>query len=466
MTRRSTGTVRKRGDVWHVRYYVDGQRFEESAETGDERAARSLLAQRRREIADGSWKAPHARTAAARVEAARESLEAAIAAAPEGAPITLSRYLDGWTMRRREAGVRNARAEAQWFAMYVTPTLGARSLASITRLEIKDLVDGLTRTTSKKTGRVLAARSVLHVYRTLATAFADAVLDALSAASPCTLKTRKGELPKKRDGSSTWRAQAVYSLAEAEHVLTDPRVPADRRAFCALELLAGLRANEACGRRWRDYDASAEPLGRLTVATQADGADADRDTKTGDVREVPVVPALASILDDWRRVGFPLLFGRHVEPDDPIVPTRHDMTGRSFRNPATTHDRLLEDLKRIEARRVPHAQHSMRATFLSRLEAVGANMAIARRATHAAPSDVVGGYIRTSWADLCREVGKLDIEIRRAAKVIPLHAAKASNGGSYGGSDDAVSEEAANQVDRDGPRWIRTNTRPVMSGEL
>ena len=47
-------------------------------------------------------------------------------------------------------------------------------------------------------------------------------------------------------------------------------------------------------------------------------------------------------------------------------------------------------------------------------------MGIALRATHKAPSDVVSGYLRVSWEDLCREVSKLQLRVRRGADIIPI----------------------------------------------
>lgn len=68
-------------------------------------------------------------------------------------------------------------------------------------------------------------------------------------------------------------------------------------------------------------------------------------------------------------------------------------------------------LPAAEVRRVPSARHAQRATFLTLLEADGANMAIARRATHRAPTDVVGGYIRSTWAQVCDEISKLALAL-------------------------------------------------------
>ena len=50
-------------------------------------------------------------------------------------------------------------------------------------------------------------------------------------------------------------------------------------------------------------------------------------------------------------------------------------------------------------------------------------MSVILRCTHAAPSDVVGGYIRTQWAEVAAEVAKIRFELRRDAEVIPLRAA-------------------------------------------
>ncbi len=359
MKRRETGGIRKRGAVWWIHYRVDGERYFESAETGDERAARSLLAQRRREIREGTWKPPSER-------AVTETL-------------TTRTFIEGWIEARRENGVRNWRDESHWMKAYVLPTIGDMPLKDVKRTHVRDLISALTRGKSERTGKPYSPRTILHVYRTLVTAFADAVLAEKITTSPCTLRTRKGELPRMRDADPKWRASAVYTRDEAETLLSSEDVPIDRRAMYGLMMLAGLRSSEATGRTWRDYDPTAEPLGRLTVATQADGTDADRETKTGETRDVPVHPTLAALLAEWKLSGFPMMFGRHPRPGDPIVPSSVSPRARlKFRSPSGVYEQLARDLKRLELRRVPSLRHAMRATFLSLLEIDGANMAIAR----------------------------------------------------------------------------------------
>lgn len=447
MGRRALGSIRRRGRVWWLRYQAHGQRIEESSGTGDERTARALLAQRRRELAEGTWTPPGERAAAAHVERLEVELEAArIAQGTKG--VTVRAFLEQ-RIAKRSGVVRSARNEAHYFRAFVIPTLGAMELAKVERAHVRDMMAGVRGAVSPKTGQQLAARTVLHVYRAFSAACADAVLDGVIAANPCTLRARRGELPVKGQGDRKWRSSSVYSLAEIEQLVTSPAIPADRRTMYALEALLGVRSAEACGLRWGDYEPAAVPLGRMLVERQADGAKGERPTKTGEVRDVPVHPALARLLDAWRREGFPMLFGRRPTSADPIVPTRNDMTGRSFRVPTSVHNRLLDDCDRLGLPRRRWAQHALRASFLTLLENAEANVAIGRRATHAAPADVVGGYIRVSWGDLCREVAKMPLAV----------------GQSVGQSFASAAPTPENKREADGPSRGRTGPEPKKPGE-
>ncbi len=428
MIRKSKGTVYLRGAVWWIAYSWQGERYYEKA-SADQRVAKSLLAKRRKEGPE----------------------------APKAAPVSLTveRYLDRWTTGR-QGRVRHADNEVAFFVRYVYPQIGSMVLGEVTRADMIALVETLERTVSEKTGKLLSARTVLAIYRTIQVAYSDAMTDLGLKSTPCTLKTRRNELPRKRDVSPTWRKEAVYTLAEIETLLSSPALPPDRRAFYGLMALAGCRSSEAAGLRWRDYDHAETPLGRLTVARQADGPRVERETKTGDTKEVAVHPVLAELLSHWRRVGFAQIFGRDPRPDDPIVPSRGDESGETFRGRSQSHRSLVGDLKRAGLRAVPSCQHAMRATFLTRLSADGAIMAIARRATHAAPKDVQGGYDRSGWLDLCREVAKLSITLRAPEGTTSLAAARVTR---------SVTN-ASIRYENSGPTWTRTRTRPVMSGEL
>src|ERR1700733_14236816 len=106
----------------------------------------------------------------------------------------------------------------------------------------------------------------------------------------------RGELPAKVDKDPEWRTSATYTTREVEQLISDPRIPVERRVQYALKALAGLRHGEVAGLRWRHYDATLEPLGRLVIATSYDTGR----TKTEVTRRVPVLQLLAKILAAWR----------------------------------------------------------------------------------------------------------------------------------------------------------------------
>jgi len=439
--KRETGGVRKRGRVWWLYYRVDGKRYDESTGQGDERVARSRLAQRRKEIREGTW------TPAAEREV-----------------LTVNAYAEKWIARRREAGVRNARDEETRLRSWVLPLIGDKPLAEIKRADVKAVMQHAQTTPSPTTGRPYAPRTVLHIYGVMRLMFGDAVADELMPATPCTLKTRRGELPAKRDADPQWRSRSIYTREEAETLISDERVPWDRRVYTALQLLTGMRAGEAAARRWRDYDADAAPLGRLLVHSQISKGE-ERETKTGLTREAPVHPTLAAILAEWKLSGWPMYFGRHPGPDDFIVPNRH-----SSRSPRRKKQliRMQEDLERLGLRREGRGRHALRATFLTLLQSDGANMGIATRVTHKAPGDVVSGYLRVSWDDLCREVGKLQLTVRKGAGVIPIRRAvgeaqRASSGDSLGDSHrkTPVSSVKSSAADGTRTRGLRRD-RPAL----
>jgi integrase len=87
-------------------------------------------------------------------------------------------------------------------------------------------------------------------------------------------------------------------------MISDVRIPADRQLVYAFGLLAGMRPGEVAALRWRHYDASAEPLGRLLVATAYNTKrNITKGTKTETTKTIPVHPTLAAMLAEWRLSG-------------------------------------------------------------------------------------------------------------------------------------------------------------------
>ncbi|HWO17115.1 MAG TPA: hypothetical protein VNO30_00005, partial [Kofleriaceae bacterium] len=166
------------------------------------------------------------------------------------------------------------------------PHLGMLRMDEVRPRHVRDLVRAL------KAAGELAPRSILHVFRALHTMFENAMVDELVTVNPVVMKA--GELPKKRDKDPEWRLQATYTVREVERLISDPAIPVERRVQYALKALAGLRHGEVAVLCWRHYDATAEPLGRLTIAVAyCSPTRRIKATKTEETRAVPVHPVLA-----------------------------------------------------------------------------------------------------------------------------------------------------------------------------
>jgi integrase len=80
--------------------------------------------------------------------------------------------------------------------------------------------------------------------------------------------------------AAPWRATAVYTREEIEQLISDQRIPEDRRVLYALKALAGLRHGEAAELTWSRYDTTQKPLAAIRLER----------TKTKVPRQIPVHP--------------------------------------------------------------------------------------------------------------------------------------------------------------------------------
>lgn len=383
-----------RGEVLWVRYAgPTGKIVRESAYTRDKRTAKRYRATRLEEVAEGTWvpaSERHARTP------------------------TVASYAEEWLERQHERGIKSYRQESQKLTDHVLPLIGSQRLDAVRPRDVIRLVEKLKRIRSSKDGSPLGARTVINSYQVFRRMMRDAVIDEHIVGSPCVLPT--GTLPKKRDKDPTWRAHAVYTRSEIEALISVPEIPEDSRAFYALMFLLGVRSGEAAGRRWRDYDERARPLGRMLIATQLD----DEEVKTEVPREMPVHPTLAAILAEWRLSGFPRWFGRPPRPGDFIVPetsNQHQRRGE-FRKVPTSLRRLRRDLTTLGIRH--RTQHDARRSLISVAQVDGCDREILRSCTHGDRRDVMDDYSVFPWAAKCREVGKIQIQRLGGAEVFPI----------------------------------------------
>ncbi|HET6613665.1 MAG TPA: site-specific integrase [Kofleriaceae bacterium] len=349
------------------------------------------------------------------------------------APRTVRAYAERWIDERRKLDHdwQNDRGRLK---NHVLPIIGDIDMDDIRPRHIADMIKRI-----RDDGKI-GQRTLYNVYGVVSAMFRDAVLDVdLAGAveqSPCILDER--HLGPREDKDPEWREHAVFTRAEVEMLISDERIPQDRRTFYAIECLAGLRLGETAALRWRHYQPEIQPLGKLLVAhSYSSRKDRVKGTKTGAVKHVPVHPTLAAILAEWRLGGWERLVGRHPEDDDLIVPLppevaarRKTRAGDPHRNDDYVGKRWREDLPALELRH--RRGHDMRATFITLALEDGADETVIRtRITHTSKSrSAFDGYNRgRQWAIVCAEVQKLRISRRSVGPVFQLATGLATGGG-------------------------------------
>lgn len=329
----------------------------------------------------------------------------------ETGAFTVRLYAQQWIDQRRARGVGSVDEDEARLKKHALKSIGALAMSDVRPRHIRELMLGLKAKvgTEKKD---LAPRTVRHIFGTLHTMFADAVVDELVSSNPCALK--RDDLPKKIDKDPMWRAGAIFTREEVETLISSPKVPEDRRVFNALLFLTGARFGEVAALRWSSYDKAREPLSHLLIATSfSTRKKIEKSVKTQVTREVPVHPTLARILAEWRLSGWQRMLGRAPRADDLIIPSRIG----GHRRVDTSYDAFHLDLDALKLRR--RRQHDAKRTFITLARRDGARADILEAVTHGPRGDIMNIYTTLPWELLCEEVAKLKIELREG-KVIEL----------------------------------------------
>ncbi len=334
--------------------------------------------------------------------------------------LTVRAYAADWIKDRR-GRVQTVGDEDTRLKLHVLPHVGDLKLEDVRPRHVRDMVAALRKGD-------LAPRTVRHCYSTLRTMLQTAIREELIQSNPCVLG--RDELPKKQDKDPAWRATAVFARSEVEALISDPRIPLDRRVLWALLALTGCRFGEVAALRWRAYDRTQEPLGLLSVHASFDKkSKREKSVKTGTPRRVPVHPTLAAILAEWRMSGWAEYTKREGEParqptdDDLIIPSRRG-DHRGVRLMLTRFHGDLDRLKGLtaddaEAGLRHRRMHDLRRTFISLALTDGARKDVLRWVTHGPEGDIVDLYTTLPWSALCDEVAKLRVS-RRDGTVVAL----------------------------------------------
>ncbi len=377
------GGIYKRGTKLWIWYFdASGERIFEptSSRVGEEARARTTL--------EGIER---------RIEAEKRT------GIPAG-ELTVKGYGERWLKGRPGQGIGTAADEAARLRLHAWSILGDVLLKELRPHHVRDMVRAL-KLKKSALGLPLAPRTIRHVYGHLHAMLHEAVVDELIASNPCALK--RGELPAKIDRDPTWRSGAVFTRDELERLISDERVPEDRRLFYAIAFLAGLRTGEISALRWRAYDSEIDPLGKLLVAASFNTRTrTEKAVKTGKPREVPVHPTLAKLIAGWKLSGWQRLIGRRPGPDDVLLPKADEQN----RDAHFVLYWFRQDCELLGLRR--RRQYDSRRTFISLAQADGARKDILRWITHGPEGDIVSLYTTLPWDALCAEVAKLRVELR------------------------------------------------------
>lgn len=370
-------------------------------------------------------------------------------------PETVRAFAEPWIVKRRELDLDWKNDEGR-LRLHVLPVIGDMRIADVRTRHIVDLFHGIR----TNTARPVAQRTVYNIYSVVAALFRDAKLADRIEQTPCCLDERQlGPLVDKDRG---WRAGAVFARDEVQTIISDERIPFDRRIVYGLEFLAGVRHGEASALRWEHHEPQMKPLGRLLVANSYNTRKGkEKGTKTDAERHVPVHPTLAAMLAEWKLHGWESMVGRAPTPDDLIVPLPPDVAarrrsreGEPFRGHDYSGKRWRDDLETLELRH--RRGHDARATFITLALDDGADPHIIEsRVTHTKPQrSAFDGYNRSrQWAIVCGEVAKL--KISRVTAPVEQQAVSAAVTGAV--------TAAASAEDDSGKEWRRRESNATGS---
>jgi integrase len=401
------GVRRRPGRPYEI-FYADpaGKRVQETAGS-DLREAVRLRAERIEEVRAGTWTRADQRR--------HESL-------------TVASWSATWLERRaaRPNPPRTLHDDAARLRDWILPVIGSVKLEELTVDHVRRVLHELRTTPSERTGKPLAANTITNAFGTLAKCLRDAAKElgrAGVAWVPPVDKLDDDEVPVLVD-----RPREGFSRSEVESLISDARIPEDRRTFWALLALTGLRHNEGAGLRWCDVDFRAEPLARIALTQQAGGLRLKEDKRgRGLSREIPVHPVLRGLLEAWRTEGFARLHGRHPRDTDYIAPRDTDVS--AYRLNRTSLGQLRRDCEALGLSR--HCVHEFRNSFatLASIDAPELEAVIAGITHQTTP---VRGAFRTyvatqsRWLARCAAVERLDIRLVRHAEVVAIPLAASS----------------------------------------
>lgn len=216
-----------------------------------------------------------------------------------GPVITVTELISTW-IAQAEIAPSTRRGYRSRLKTRITPTIGKRPIHTITTSDIAEYRNYWS-------GKALSPSTVNQDLAVLRSSFGWAAEHGWIASSPVTIRRAK----------QSARALAMPTVDAIRAVLGHLAQRNESMGLAMwLALATGARRGEVLALRWRDVDLEAK---QLTIAHSLDGADL-KDTKTHQVRRLPLLGDTAQTLSRWRDAT-ERRFGRAVEPEWFICPS-------------------------------------------------------------------------------------------------------------------------------------------------
>lgn len=397
-----------------------------------------------------------------------------------GSAVTVAMLVDHLVKERAALGVKSWEDDQQRLTDYWLPELGQARVIDVRTHHVIAALKGVTSKTYRA-GKLLSQSTVDEAFRALKMLFDHAIVldlreagdNPCDAVKPLYRRSKAAVDPRRR------KTTGSYTLEELARIVSDEaRPPLFWRCVFACEGLAMLRADEAGRLRFKDWRPELEnldaPVGERTLGELwTDGQ------KTACPRWVPVHPALAALLHEWKGLGFHAAFGRLPQPDDlmfPYVRRRGPNKGSIELTDSISYKHLqkrLAALGLLSAERRTRAQHALRRAGNSAMLDAGVSEHDARKITHSPNlSNMSDRYDEPAWRRLSECVLKVRLPspTRPGGKLLPLPLAAGAEGvrqvTERGPDFFSVSSRASSQTSADAQEneWRRRESNAQTRG--
>ena len=370
------GFLYQRGNVWWLRVTVGGKPKSSSTGCSDKKKAEAVL------------------------EHVLARIEAGESIGDEDGAITVAAYAERVIEKRKARDLSGWKIDRSRMRANVLPVIGKMLLTDVRPRHVLAVVE-------RAQSRSCAPRSVRNIYYLVSALFNEAVGDQLIETSPCTLN--RNQIGTVRDKDPAWRESARYTRDEVIALMSDRRVPEDRRVLYALKTIGMLRHGEAAGLTFARLNKEAMPLAKLSVVLSYRRPIGDRKGP----RAVPVHPELRELLDRWWARGWQEVMGRPPTLDDLVVPAPPSVRYPEghMRTKDIAHKDITADLALLGFRH--RRGHDLRRTGITVYLEDGASKDLLRVCSHGQRirDGAIDLYISYEWFALCGEISKLKLRL-------------------------------------------------------